>query len=56
MVIECLNNEIKFWVNTDLVNHGYDCTTNTGQIAIYEEGSEVEFKKIELLSITSLSD
>ena len=56
MVIECLNNEIKVWVNTDRANHGYDCTTNTSQIAIQAEGSEVEFQKIELLSITSLSD
>jgi len=26
MVIECLGNEVKVWVNGDLVNYGYDCT------------------------------
>jgi len=48
MKIECLGTEIKVWVNGDLVNHGYDCTTQKGQIALQAEGSEVEFRKIEL--------
>jgi hypothetical protein len=48
MVIECLGSEIKVWVNDDLVNHGYDCTAQRGQIAVQAEGSEVEFRKIEL--------
>jgi hypothetical protein len=55
MVIECLNDEIKVWVNGDLVNHGYDCTATKGQIAIQAEGSEVEFRKLELTPITKLS-
>ena len=25
MVIECLNDEVKVWVNNTFVNHGYDC-------------------------------
>ena len=56
MVIECLNDAIKVWVNGDLVNHGYDCTASKGQIAIQAEGSEVEFKKLHLTSITKFSN
>jgi hypothetical protein len=55
MVVECLNDEIKVWVNSDLVNHGYKCTTSKGQIAVQAEGSEVEFRKIQLTPITNLS-
>ncbi|MBN2316768.1 MAG: DUF1080 domain-containing protein [Sedimentisphaerales bacterium] len=51
MVIECLNDEIMVWVNGDLVNHGSDCTASEGQIAIQAEGSEVEFRKLELTPI-----
>ncbi len=56
MIIECLNNAIKVWVNGDLVNYGYDCTVSSGQIAVQAEGSEVEFRKIRLTPITALSD
>lgn len=56
MKIECLKNEIKVWVNGDLVNHGYNATTDNGQIALQAEGSEVEFRKVELTPITALSD
>ncbi len=56
MVIECLGNEVKVWVNGDMVNHGSDCTASNGQIAIQAEGSEVEFRKIELTPITKLSN
>jgi hypothetical protein len=55
MVIECLNDSIMVWVNGDLVNHGYDCTANKGQIALQAEGSEVEFRKILLTPINKLS-
>ena len=48
MKIECVGDEIKVWVNDDMVNHGYDCTAQEGQIAIQAEGSEVEFRKIVL--------
>jgi len=56
MIVECLDREVKVWVNGDLVNHGSDCTANSGQIAVQAEGSEVEFKKLLLTPITSLSD
>ena len=55
MTIECLGNEIKVWVNGDLVNEGYDCTASKGQIAIQAEGSEVEFRKLLLTPITSFT-
>jgi hypothetical protein len=38
-----------------LVNHGYNATANSGQIAIQAEGAEVEFRKILLTSINQLS-
>ncbi len=55
MRIECLKNEIKVWVNGDLVNYGYNATVKGGHIALQAEGSEVEFRKLELIPITSLS-
>jgi len=54
MVVECLGDEIKVWVNDDLVNYGYDCTASSGQIAVQAEGSEVEFRKLEIEPITEL--
>jgi hypothetical protein len=54
--IECLNTSVKVWVNGDLVNHGFDCTAQKGQIALQAEGSEVEFRKVALTPITKLSD
>ncbi len=56
MVVECLKDKIKVWVNGDLVNYGYDATVSSGQIAVQAEGSEVEFRKLELTPITTLSD
>ena len=55
MVIECFNNSIMVWVNGDLVNHGFDCTAAEGQIAMQAEGSEVEFRKVQLTPITKFS-
>lgn len=55
MTIECLKNEIKVWVNGDMVNHGYNATASSGQIALQAEGSEVEFRKVELTPISTLS-
>jgi hypothetical protein len=56
MVIEALGDEVKVWVNGDLVNHGFDATADEGQIAVQAEGSEVEFRKIQLTPITELSE
>lgn len=56
MIVECVGNEIKVWVNGDLVNYGYNATTNSGQIALQAEGSEVEFRKVALTPIDKLSE
>ena len=56
MVIETLDNSVKVWVNGDLVNHGFDGTASKGQIAVQAEGSEVEFRKLELTPITKFSN
>lgn len=55
MIIECVKSSIKVWVNGDLVNCGYDCTADHGQIALQAEGSEVEFRKVELTPISQLT-
>ncbi|MEM6317857.1 MAG: DUF1080 domain-containing protein [Bacteroidota bacterium] len=55
MTIECLDKEIKVWLNGALVNHGYDATVSSGQIAVQAEGAEVEFREINLTPITQLS-
>lgn len=54
MIIECVANEIRVWVNGDLVNYGYNATTNSGQIALQAEGSEVEFREVTLTPINHL--
>jgi hypothetical protein len=51
MTIECSGNSVRVWVNGDLVNHGTDCTATKGHIALQAEGSEVEFRKIELTQL-----
>jgi hypothetical protein len=48
MVIEARANTIKVWVNGDLVNEGFNATADHGKIAVQAEGSEVEFRKIEI--------
>jgi hypothetical protein len=55
MVVECVADTIKVWVNDYLVNFGYNCTTTHGQIAVQAEGSEVEFRKLELTPITVIT-
>lgn len=55
MVVECLDDKVKVWVNDHFVNYGYNCTTSSGQIALQAEGAEVEFRKVVLKPIKSLS-
>jgi hypothetical protein len=55
MIIECLKDTIKVWVNGDLVNYGYKATAQKGHIAMQAEGSEVEFRKLELRPVSALS-
>lgn len=56
MIIEALADEVKVWVNGDLVNHGTGATATEGRIALQAEGSEVEFRKVELTPVTALSN
>lgn len=55
MIIECFKNSINVWVNGDLVNNGFDCTASQGHIALQAEGSEVEFRKVELTPIKKMT-
>lgn len=55
MVVECLKDKVKVWVNGDLVNFGFNCTAQKGQIALQAEGAEVEFRKIILTPIKMLT-
>lgn len=55
MVIEAVGRSIKVWVNGDLVNEGTDATADRGRIAVQSEGSEVEFRKLLLIPIASLT-
>jgi hypothetical protein len=56
MVVQCLGDKVKVWVNGDLVNYGYNATVRKGQIALQAEGSEVEFRKVLLTPISKLKD
>lgn len=51
MVIECWHDRVMVWVNGDFVNSGTHCTASKGQIAIQAEGSEVEFRRIEMAKL-----
>jgi len=55
MQIECLGDEVKVWVNSELVNHGHSCTAKRGKLSIQAEGSEVEFRRLDLTTIQKLS-
>jgi hypothetical protein len=49
--IECAGRSVKVWVNKELVNNGFECTADQGQIALQAEGSEVEFRKVDLFHL-----
>jgi len=51
MIIECVGNTIQVWVNDIMVNHGTNCTASKGHIALQAEGSQVEFRKVELTQL-----
>ena len=48
MVVEARDRTIKVWVNGDLVNDGFDATADRGRIALQAEGTEVEFRRVDL--------
>ena len=51
MAIECKGDEVIVHVNGTLVNHGSKSTATSGRIALQAEGSELEFRKVELTPI-----
>ncbi len=55
MVIEVVGRAIRVWVNGVLVNDGSNATADRGQLALQSEGSEVEFRKVLLTPISSLT-
>jgi hypothetical protein len=55
MIIEAVGTAVRVWVNGDLVNDGFNATADRGQIAIQAEGSEIEFRKLEMTGIDVLS-
>ena len=48
MVIEARGRNLTVWVNGDKVNDGFDATADRGKIALQAEGTEVEFRKVEI--------
>jgi hypothetical protein len=48
MVIEARGRSVEVWVNGDRVNDGFNATADRGRIAVQAEGTEVEFRRIEI--------
>jgi len=48
MVIEARGDKITVWVNGALVNDGFGASVDHGKIALQAEGTEVEFRKVEI--------
>ncbi|MDC3251686.1 DUF1080 domain-containing protein [Planctomycetota bacterium] len=48
MGIRCEDDRITVKINGDLVNYGFDCSANQGNIGIQAEGARVEFRKLNL--------
>ena len=55
MTVEVAGNSIKVWENGDLVNYGFNATANKGNIALQAEGSEVEFRKVEISPLKKIT-
>jgi len=55
LVIECVGDEVKVWLNDTLVNYGYNCTSQKGKIALQSEGSKIEFKRVDITPITEIT-
>ena len=48
MVVEARADTVTVWVNGVLVNRGHGATASQGRIAVQAEGTEVEFRRIEI--------
>ena len=52
MAIEARGRTLNVWVNGDLVNAGFAATADSGRIALQAEGTEVEFRRVEMKPLT----
>jgi len=53
MAIDVRGDTVKVWVNGVLVNDGFGATATHGKIAVQAEGTEVEFRRIEMLPLSN---
>ena len=53
MVIEARGRTVRVWVNGDLVNDGFASTADRGRIALQAEGTEVEFRRVDIGRLTA---
>lgn len=51
MRIEAVGDRVDVWVNGDLVNQGYQCTAQSGHIALQAEGRPVAFRRLDLTQL-----
>jgi len=51
MVVEARGRTLKVWMNGDLVNDGFNATASEGRIALQAEGTEVEFRRVDLMPL-----
>jgi hypothetical protein len=55
MFVEARGRGIKVWVNGALVNEGSNSTADHGRIALQAEGTEVEFRRVEIRPLPPLA-
>ena len=48
MVVECVGDAIKVWVNGDLVNHATNCSVTKGAVCLQSEGAPIQYRNIRL--------
>jgi hypothetical protein len=55
LVVEARGRALQVWVNGTLVNEGSNATADRGRIALQAEGTEVEFRRVELGPLPALT-
>jgi hypothetical protein len=55
LVVEARGRSLKVWMNGDLVNEGSNSTADRGRIALQAEGTEVEFRRVDIGPLPSLT-
>jgi hypothetical protein len=48
LVVEARGRSLKVWLNGELVNEGQNASADRGRIALQAEGTEVEFRRVEI--------